>query len=666
MKLYRSRVLMAVLLAVMIGLFLTACGGNDEPTPTPEPQVVDTPVPPPPTDTPVPPPTDTPVPPPPTETPMPDLAADFTLFESDEGGYSVKYPGDWVTAGFAGITTLASNEALLDAPDPGEEGGIAIIVSGDAADFTSSDPVEMMTEAVSEFGLASDAEMTEGPTAVTINGKDGATAVINGTNDNGSPFIAFVTIIADEARSVIMIAATPAETEADFRPTFEAMANSIEVYEPTAPEVNLPTSEGFLLYGDTTTGAVTADGPSTWEFIGLEGEVIDIIVRPLADDFDAILDVLDESGNSILEFEIDESFGVEELRGFTLPASGNFFIVISGFADSVGDYELTLAEAGTLTGAEGVISYGETLSGSVISEDGSTWSFSGTEGDFVDITVVPFNEFDLVVDVLDSSGLSILDESPIDVSFDTEFIRVQRLPSSGQYTILITGFKDEDGNSEIGDYELTLGLSNGGQPGSIIFANATLNAENIEGHAFPFSALAGEVVTFQVDPVFELDVIVEVYNDDTDELLEEADLYTGFEEIVFTVPEDGNYYFQVKRFEETAGDYEATILGADTVIFELAVGDGVIGRFNEDGIIEYLFRGAAGSVLVLTAETDDELDLVLEILDMDDNSLAQVDDEMSGGSETLTYTFETDQPVFIRVSEFFSEQGQFILLLDAE
>lgn len=661
MKLYRSRMLMAVLLAVMIGLFLTACGGKDEPTPTPKPQVVDTPVPPPPTDTPVPPPTDTPVPPPPTETPIPDLAADFTLFESDEGGYSVKYPGDWVTAGFIGITTIASDEALLDSPDPGEEGGVAIIVSGDAADFTSSDPVEMMTETVGEFDLASDAEMTEGPTAVTINGKDGATAVINGTSDNDTPFAAFVTVIVDGERSVIMIAATPAKTEAEFRPTFEAMAGSIEMFEPLVPEVTLPESEGFLLYGDTATGTVTADGPSTWDFIGLEGEVIDIIVRPTADDFDAVLDVLDESGNSILEFEIDDSFGVEELRGFTLPTSGSFFIVISGFADSVGSYEVTLAEAGTLTGTEGVISYGETLAGSVISEDGSTWGFSGTEGDFVDITVLPFAEFDLVLDVLDPSGLSILAEGPLDDSFDTEFIRVARLPSSGQYTIVITGYE-----GAIGDYEVTLDLSNGGQPGSIIFATDTLEADNVAGHAFPFTAMAGEVVTFQVDPVFELDVVVAIYNDDTDEMLEEADLFTGFEEMAFTVPEDGNYYFQVTRFEETAGDYEATLLGSDTVIFELATGDSVIGRFNDDGIINYIFRGSAGDTLVLTAENSDDLDLVLDIEDMDDNSLAQVDAEMSGGTETLTYTFEEDQTVFIRVSEFFSEQGQFTLLVDAE
>ncbi|MCP4425230.1 MAG: hypothetical protein GY803_12105, partial [Chloroflexi bacterium] len=116
----------------------------------------------------------------------------------------------------------------------------------------------------------------------------------------------------------------------------------------------------------------------------------------------------------------------------------------------------------------------------------------------------------------------------------------------------------------------------------------------------------------------------------------------------------------------SAGDYEANVLASEQVIVELAWGDGVIGRFGSDGIISYVFRGATGDELVLTVETGDELDLVLELEDLDGNVLTQVDDAASGGTETLTYEFTEDLVVYIDVTEFFSEQGQFILFVDSE
>lgn len=655
MNSYRFRLLITLLLIVVLGAVITACGGDEEPTPTPEPQPVNSPVPPP-TEPPAP--TDTPVPPP-TETPVPEPAVKFMGFESPATGVSIDYPAEWFTDGFEGFTTFASNEALLDSPDPGEKGGVALLISGEDASFDSADPVEMINQTIDEFDIASEVEIIDGPTAVTINGHAGAVVAMQGLSDNDIPISVFITVVTESGNTVIFLAATPSETEGEFQPIFEAMANSVQVTEPTAPP--LPESNGFLLYGDIASGSVTGSDPSLWEFIGLEGEVVDVIVRPKTEELDVVFDLLDESGNSVLPSEIDDSFGIEELREFALPTSGTYIIAISGFADSTGDYEITLAEAGSPTGTEGSIGYGETLAGSVVSEAGSTWSFSGEAGDFVDITVVPYDEFDLVVDVLDASSISILDEGPLDDSFDTEFVRVLPLPGSETYTIVVTGYE-----GEIGDYDITLDLSNGGQPGSIVFAADTLTEEDTDGHAFPFTAGAGEIVTFLVDPEIDFDAVIEIINDDTDEILDEVDQTTGFEEMVFIVPEDGNYYFKVRGFEDSFGDYDATLLGSDLVIFELAIGDGVIGRFNDDGIIEYIFRGFAGDTLVLSAETNDELDLVLELLDLDDNSLVLVDEMTSGGTETLTYSFSEDLIVFIRVSEFFSEQGQFILLLDSE
>jgi hypothetical protein len=651
--------LLTVVVIATMSLLLAACGGGEEPTPVPE--VVNTPVPPPPTDTPAPPPTDTP-PPPPTETPVP--AVEYTRFESAEGGYAIDYPSDWFTDSTAEFTTFASAEELLDSPDPGEEGGVVLVISGTTADFDSADPMAAMEQLVGEMGLGDDEsmEVVEGPTAVTINGKFGSSVVIRGDSDNGTPISVFVTLVLNGDNTAVMVAATPQDTEADFRPIFEAMANSIEMSTPVAAPP--PESEGVLLFGVTETSSVTDAGPSAWEFIGLEGEVIDIIVRPLADDLDVVFDVLDESGSSVLDVEVDESFGDEELRGFTVPASGSYTISVRGFADAVGDYEITLAEAGAapVAGAIGTIAYGDLMNGTLASGESANWTFTGEARDFVDITVTPYDEFDLTVDVLDPSGISILEEGPVDDSFNTEFIRVLSLPEDGTYTIMVAGFEDE-----FGDYDISLELSNGGQPGSIVFTAATLEeSETEDGHAFPFTALTGEVVKFYVDPEFGFDMVIDIVNDDTDETLDSIDLTTGFEEAVFTVPEDGNYYFLVKGFEGGFGAYDATLLGSDFAIFELAVGDGIIGRFGPDGLIDYIYRGTAGDTVFFTVESEDDLDLMLSMADLDDNSLLTVDELVAGGAETLTYTFTEDLIVFLTVSEFSANQGQFTLFVDIE
>ena len=555
---------------------------------------------------------------------------------------------------------FASNEALLDSPDMGEEGGVAVVIGGDAAEFEASDPIALLEEAVAEFDLSNGSEMVEGPTEVTINGQDAATAVIKSTTDDGTPLTTFLTVIASGNRVMVVMTATHSATEAEFRPQFEAIVNSIEMFEPVAAPP--PQSQGILLFGVTETSSVTDSSGSAWEFIGLEGETIDIIVRPLADDFDLIFDLLDESGSSVLDFEVDESFGLEELRDFALPVSGTYTISVYGFAGAMGDYEITLAEAGaTASTATGSIGYGSLMTGAVVSGETASWTFDGQARDYVDITVAPF-DFDLTVDVLDPSGISLLDESPLDKSFDTEFIRILALPDDGTYTIVVGGFEDE-----FGDYEIAVDLSNGGLPGSIVFAADTLEeSESAEGHAFPFTALAGEVVSFIVESEFGFDTVIEIVNDDTDEVIEEIDASTGFEEAIFSVPEDGNYYFQVKGFEGAFGEYDATLLGSDFVIFELAVGDGVIGRFGADGVIDYIYRGTAGDTVVFTAESEDDLDLLMTMADLDDNVLLTVDEFVEGGSETLSYTFTEDLIVFLTVSEFNATPGQFVLFVDAE
>jgi len=683
MRFYRLRLLIGLTAVLVLLLALAACGGGTEesaeqpaltevaaPTevvaPTEEVVPTDTPEPPPPTDTPEPEPTDTPEP---TATSVPEVS--LAEYSSEEAGLRLSYPEGWFEGGVPGFNIFASSEAALESDSPGSAGPVVLVVTGSTADFTSAAPEDAIDEVITEFDLGEDDVVKEGPTAVTINGQEGAYTIIETVTDTGDPLTAYVLLVINGDYSAIMVGAAPTDQADEYMDTFAAMAETIEVSEPTASvtdfgdtagDVGELVSAGFLFYGDSVEGTLSEDGAASWEFIGLEDEVVDITVEP-ADDLDVVVDVLDESGASILDFPVDNSFGVEEILELTIPSSGTFTIVVSGFDGAVGDYTLRLAEAGSTSVASdltGDLVYSEIATGSVDGTTESVWTFAAVGGEYMDITVSPTSEgLDVVVDVLDANGRSLLDE-PVDASYDTEYIRTLPIAEDGVYTLAVSSF---DGTA--GDIEILIEESYLSEPASFIFASGEL-ADAEEVHDFPFSAPADELVIAQVDPVeVEFDVVLQVYNEDTDELLDELDANTGFEELLFTVPEDGNYYFRVMGFEGSTGTYDITLVGSDLVTFETAVGDEIIGRFGSDGYIEYYIGADAGDTINLTATTEDDVDLILEIWDFDDNVLAKVDDGFSGEGEELSYTFEEDGLFIIRVSDFFAGgSGKFFLTID--
>ena len=399
MKQIFTRLSMALVAMIFFGLFFTACGGGDEGEATtasdnanaevPTAEVAEAPTDEPaPTDTPEPEPTATPEPSP-TPEPTPDPTAGFVAFESAEGGFKLQYPDGWFTNDLFGLAIFASAEELLDSPDPGEEGGVMVVITGPTEDFDSDfgsrDPVDVVNSGFGDLGFGEDAELVEGPTATTINGVDAATAVIKATSDNGTALAAYMVVIVDETRAAVAFGATPEESEDEFMPVFATIANTIELMEPVVED--LPAgdndtaaldSQGFLLFGDVMTSEVIAGESSIWDFIGLEGESVDIVVIPQG--MDVVVDVLDEAGNSILESgAIDESFDTEEILGLAIPASGTYYIVITGFSDSdAGAYEISFNEAGTAaapSGTEGLsatgdMTYGATYQGSFTGEEG--------------------------------------------------------------------------------------------------------------------------------------------------------------------------------------------------------------------------------------------------------------------------------------------------------
>lgn len=703
MKNVNRHLIFLLIAALLFGTALTACGGED-PTPTPRPtrddsNDDDTPPDEEPTEEPTAEPTATAEPTPePTETP--DPAAGFIDFSNDVLGISLAYPGEWFIEANedSDELKLASSQEILDDGQNNIQGAILNVLFLDrellsligGEDLDANDPVavlDIFVDLFTEAG-ASDEDMTltvtEEPTAVTINGQEGAQVLADATDAEGDTATMKILLIMTDDRAAVVLSGSETSEEAQNRPVLDAIENSITLSTPVGVPVtdetdgtDLPVTSGFLLYGDVVDGTVDESGPSIWDFVGLEGEVIDIIIEPEGD-LDVVFDVLDADGNSILpDGEMDAAFGTEEIRELAIPASGSYYIMVRGFAAATGNYTLTIAEAGTavappVTGGEGeVIEYGAFVSGSVDSANPvASYSFSGAADDVVGMVVTPLGEFDAVVDVVDASGNSLLSRER-DASFGSENVIVL-LPADGVYTVNVYGF---DGAAGSFDMQMGFPLTN-----VVIAAPDTLEAEDEgEGHSFPFTALrAGDMVGIYVEPAEDLDIAVQVRQGD--ELLSNLgfDPERGFdssvdiEEFVMIAEETSTYSFRVlnsqdEEFGGNTGDYQVLLYGTPEIVFELAYGDFVDARTNGNGIVDYVISGTVGDAMVVNvASDDDSVDMIIEILDLDENVLATIDDGFSGEVEELTYTFESDELVIIRVRDFFGSEGDFVMSVELQ
>lgn len=696
MKNVNKHLIFLLIAALLFGTVLTACGGED-PTPTPrasndDDDDDDTPPDEEPTEEPTPEPTEEPTPEP-TETP--DPTAGFIDFSNDVLGISLAYPGEWAIEANedSDELKLATSQEILDDGQDDIQGAILNVLFLDrellgligGEDLDVDDPVAVLNIFVDLFteAGATDQELTltvtGEPMAVTINGQEGAQVLADASDAEGDTAVMKILLIMTDDRAAVVLSGSEVSEEAQNRPVLDAIENSITLSTPVGVPVidetdatDLPVTSGFLLYGDVIDGTVDESGPSVWDFVGLEGEVIDIIIEPEAD-FDIVFDVLDADGNSILpDGEIDAEFGTEEIRELTIPASGSYFITVRGFADATGNYTLTIAEAGTavappVTGGDGeAIEYGAFASGSVDSANPvASYSFNGTAEDVVGMVVTPLDDFDAVVDVVDAAGNSLLSRER-DASFGSENVIVS-LPADGAYTINVYGFDGDEGSF---DMQVGFPLTN-----VVIAAGDTLEAEDEgEGHSFPFTALrAGDMVGIYVEPAEDLDVAIQVRQDDESLSGMGFDPERGFdasvdiEEFVMIAEETGTYSFRVlnsqdEEFGGNVGDYQVLLYGSPEIVFELAYGDFVDARTNAEGLVDYVISGTTGETMVVNvASDDDSVDMIIEILDLDENVLATIDDGFSGEVEELTYTFESDELVLIRVRDFFGGEGDFVM-----
>lgn len=280
----RKVALVAALL--ILALLVTACGA--EPTATPAP--TNTPLPPtntpvPPTNTPVP--TDTPLPtdtPAPTPTPVPVSEMVDEAFRNKVVGYAILYPQGWQQSydeEMEGDVFYSGQEPIEDVlyGDTIPAVPLVVILGGPLDTILSNamedvqDAEEMLRVFTASLGDVGSTELGEVQT-ITVGGETAALMEAQWAQE-GEPIAGGFVAIHMEDRGFVILSAGQAEAWDSFAPTFEAMLESMEIFEPAVgpglvtqeyegKHYNILYPEGWLTY---SVGNMTAflDSESTLE-----------------------------------------------------------------------------------------------------------------------------------------------------------------------------------------------------------------------------------------------------------------------------------------------------------------------------------------------------------------------------------------------------------------
>jgi hypothetical protein len=418
--------------------------------------------------------------------------------------------------------------------------------------------------------------------------------------------------------------------------------------------------------GETVDGELAANTPQAYRFTGFGGESLTFVVTP-DDDLDVVVSVLDVDGSEL--DSVDASYD-EETVVFSPPADGEYTLLVESYDGSPGTYTVAFesSSAGSTTeystdsfDVSPIPDDGILLeeSASIASGEAAVYTLSVPAYRPVTVYVQPLGDFDAVVDIFDSEGTLLQSQ---DFLFDVEEVLFIP-PYDDDFRVEVSGFDGVGGSYDIVIFRGALGGV--GYTGSVVQAVDELVDADDE-HAFPFTTLSDDPVLITVDPD-GFDLVIEVVNDDTDEVLRAVDATFGYERVLFQPPADGgNFRFVVKGFEGEAGSYAVTLVGNPNTAFELAPGDTVYGSLGEDAVLLFNYSGLSGETVIVTVDPTDALDALISIEPTEGDPYVSADEGFAGFRETASFAFDDDELVWFVVRGFDGDVGSFTMAVEVE
>ncbi len=377
-------------------------------------------------------------------------------------------------------------------------------------------------------------------------------------------------------------------------------------------------------------------------------------------------------GQQAIQATYDAELNGERVRAtITVVVQGSAAVVAAALTPSGGNDALepvltTIVNSIEVLGApapqtEGEIRIGETVSGAIPVNGSVVWTFTVGEGETVNVVVLPSDDLDVVLDVRNAEGASVVTDGPIDESFGKEETGNLSL-SAGTYMIVLAGFGDSSGTYSLG---LTAGFSSLDaipiQPGDVL--EGSLKLGEMLGYAF--DALEGGEYAFTVTPAGDLDVVLTVLSSNGTQL-DSQDNAFGEESYYFYPPVDGAYTLVISSYDGSPGTFAVALalnppVSGAGLDLPLVPKDGVFvdesNSLASGEVVEYRVPGLELSPLTIVVNPEEGLDVVIDVYDSDGTLVLTQDRAFS--YEEVLFIPDKDDDYRVVVSGFEGSAGIF-------
>jgi hypothetical protein len=380
-----------------------------------------------------------------------------------------------------------------------------------------------------------------------------------------------------------------------------------------------------LAYGETQNGVLDDNRPQdVYRFRGAQGDVIEAtLTREPGASLAARL-CLQTLDGRVLAYADAVDGDVARIRGFRLPAAGEYWLVASRFngaaGTSVGRYSLTVSGVPTVPTVRSTIRYTQGVLGRLnAATPEERFTFQGGQGEVITVAArATSGDLDLTLRLDSPLGVTLAvndDAEGVDARLDGVL-----LPADGLYTVIVS----RRGVS-IGNYELvvsrpyqgafTPALAGTNAPPLVLYGQRLVGVldEAAPATTYAFNGAQGDVITVRVLHEDDEAPIGVVIRDPAGNVLAQGRSAAGQTSVAgYVLPSDGRYEVELRRSagSRTAyGPYAMSIeLGAVSATPALDGGvvdaDGVvIGTFAAGQTAHYwLLKGAANDTLSLQVQ----------------------------------------------------------------
>lgn len=326
-------------------------------------------------------------------------------------------------------------------------------------------------------------------------------------------------------------------------------------------------SGGRIDFGQNIRSELPRNQQHVWTFAGEAGQLVSIVVAPVVETLDLILDLYGPDGTRLVALDEGFSGDPEVIAGFQLPVTGEYSIMVRSFANEGGVYTLSLDEGQDSIANfydAGDIVYGQSREEALRASEVHAWFFSGSAADEVIIEVIPLDEsLDLVLWLLtaDVERLATRDKHG---PGEAESIELS-LPTSGEYLVLVQDFYGQPGR-----YELRLRAKTARVPdfGGTVRYGLPVRAglAPAQAVAWVFEAEAGDLIDITLTPTDgRSDLAFMLQNPAGQTVLEVDEALGGSSEQLrrFALDTAGNWRIVVREFFDEAAAYELLVRLAD-------------------------------------------------------------------------------------------------------